>query len=125
MRGKGIRAERETVICFNEEDQLASVWTASGSVYRRLRKLGYVPTEDNDRSAKFEMPKRDIKLPRPKNEKRSQASRKRAKALGNTLSKVDIICRFFPHFGTKTPQKGTFLHGQKQPDFHSITYCIL
>ncbi len=85
MRGQGIRAERETVICFNEEDALASIWTASETVYRRLRKLGYVPTEDNDRSAKFEMPKRDIKLPRPKSEKRSQLARQRSGASQNAL----------------------------------------
>ena len=54
MRGKGIRAERETVICFNEEDALASIWTASETVYRRLRKLGYCPTEDKDRHGEIE-----------------------------------------------------------------------
>lgn len=80
MKAKGIRAERETVVCFNEEDALASIWTASETVYRRLRKLGYDPAEDNERSAVFAMPKRDIKLPRPKSEKRSQASRRRSEA---------------------------------------------
>ena len=66
MTPKGPRSERETVINFNEEDDTASIWTASEVVYRRLMKLGYMPSQDNERSAVFEMPKRDVKLPRPK-----------------------------------------------------------
>ena len=93
MKGKGIRSERETVIRFDEEDSLANIWTASESVYRQLKKRGYYPTEDNDRSASFVMPKRDIKLPRPKSEKRSQVSRERAKALGNTPFSSGERCR--------------------------------
>jgi hypothetical protein len=66
MKGKGPKYERETIINFNEEDDTASIWTASEVVYRRLMKLGYMPSQDNERSAVFEMPKRDVKLPRPK-----------------------------------------------------------
>jgi len=85
VKGKGPRHERETVILFNEEDSVVNIWTASESVYRQLKKRGYFPTEDNDRSASFEVPKQDIKLPRPKSEKRSQIARRRAEALGNAL----------------------------------------
>lgn len=56
MEGKGPRFERETVITFNETESSASVWTASETVYRRLKKLGYAPTEDNERSVVFEVP---------------------------------------------------------------------
>jgi hypothetical protein len=66
MKGKGPKHERETIISFNEESDTASIWTASEVVYRRLLKLGYVPSQDNERSAVFEMLKRDVKLPRPK-----------------------------------------------------------
>ena len=66
MTGKGPKYERETIINFNEESDTASIWTASEVVYRRLKKLGYMPSQDNERSAVFEMPKRDVKLPRPK-----------------------------------------------------------
>jgi hypothetical protein len=65
MKGKGARHERETVITFNEADEIASIWTASETIYRRLKRLGYTPTEDNDRSAAFEIPKKHIRLPRP------------------------------------------------------------
>ena len=85
MKGKGIREERETVIRWDEAGDTANIWTASESVYRQLKKRGYCPTEDNDRSASFEMPKQDIKLPRPKSEKRSQLARRRAEALGKAL----------------------------------------
>jgi len=104
VRGKGIRSERETIVSFNEEDELASVWTASGSVYKQLIKRGYCPAEDNERSAKFEMPKRDIKLPRPKSEKRSQASRRRSEAARDTLIKPGTTNRatFQPSIASKT-----------------------
>lgn len=66
MKGKGTREERETIINFNEKDGTASIWTASEAVYRQLLKRGYFPVEDGERHAVFEMPKRDVKLPRPK-----------------------------------------------------------
>ncbi len=93
MKGKGIRSERETIIRFDEESSVANIWTASETIYRRLMKLGYYPTEGGQRSAKFEMPRRDIKLPRPKSEKRSQASRERAKALGTATFSSGARCR--------------------------------
>ena len=66
MKAEGPKHERETIINFNEEDTVATVWTASESAYRQLRKRGYAPTQDNERSAVFTMAKRDVKLPRPK-----------------------------------------------------------
>ena len=66
MEGKGPKNERETVIRFDEESFTATIWTASEVVYRRLLKLGYMVASESDRSATFEIPKREIKLPRPK-----------------------------------------------------------
>ena len=66
MKANGPRSERETVIRFDEIDDTAYIWTSSQTVYLRLRKLGYFPAQDNDRSASFEVPKRDVKLPRRK-----------------------------------------------------------
>jgi hypothetical protein len=80
MKGKGIKLERETIINFNEEDGTASIWTASETVYRRLRKLGYMPSEDGERHAVFTMPKREVKLPRPKRVV-SEAQRERLRTL--------------------------------------------
>ena len=54
MTGRGPKHERETIINFNEESDTASIWTASEVVYRRLKKLGYMPAQDNERSAVFE-----------------------------------------------------------------------
>src|SRR4029453_5240552 len=62
MNSKGPRFERETVITFNETESLASVWTASETVYRRLKNLGYVPMQDNERSAVFEVPRSLVKI---------------------------------------------------------------
>jgi hypothetical protein len=41
MNANGPKHERETVIVFNEEEDFASIWTASQTVYRKLKKLGY------------------------------------------------------------------------------------
>jgi hypothetical protein len=87
MIGKGPKQDRETIINFNEESDKASVWTASEVVYRRMLKLGYTPSQDNERSAVFELPKRDIKLPRPKrvmSEARREKIRESLKAKRNT-----------------------------------------
>ena len=66
MEGKGQGFERETIITFNEAESSASVWTASETVYRRLKNLGYVPTEDNERSAVFEIPKAVVRVLKPR-----------------------------------------------------------
>ena len=65
MKGQGPRSERETVIRFDEAGDTANVWTASAVVYRRLKKMGFCPHEDGERSAIFEIPKRCVSLRRP------------------------------------------------------------
>jgi hypothetical protein len=87
MIGKGPKQDRETIINFNEGSDTASIWTASEVVYRRMVKLGYMPSQDNERSAVFELPKRDVKLPRPKrvmSEARREKIRESLKAKRNT-----------------------------------------
>ncbi len=94
MKGKGIRDERETVVRWDEAGDTASIWTASETVYRQLKKRGYCPVEDNDRSASFVMPKRDLKLPRPKavlSEKRRAASLKAIQAARNARFKSGTL----------------------------------
>lgn len=90
MQAKGIRRERETIINFNEEENIASVWTASQVTYRRLKKLGYNPVEDNDRSARFEIAKADIRLPRPKRKLTPEQRRARLKALSSHKSALPV-----------------------------------
>lgn len=73
MKATGIRQERETVINWNEEDDQATIWTASDVVYRRLKKrLGtdYL-VKDEERHAEFRFPKTWLVLPR----KRVKAAR--------------------------------------------------
>ena len=65
MTPKGARSERETIVRFDDEGDTATVWTASGVVYRRLlKRLGraYL-TEDGERHAVFTMPKSLVRLP--------------------------------------------------------------
>jgi len=65
MQGKGPRQERETVINFNEVESTASIWTASKQMYRKLKKLGFQPEEDNERSATFKIPKQCVSIRKP------------------------------------------------------------
>ena len=65
MKGEGPRHERETIIRFDEESNDAVVWTASEITYRRLKKLGYKPTADRERSANFTVPKALVRIASP------------------------------------------------------------
>jgi hypothetical protein len=65
------KQERETIIGFNEEEETASIWTASETVYRRLlKRLGraYL-SEDSERHAVFIFPAEFLALPRAKAKK--------------------------------------------------------
>jgi hypothetical protein len=64
VKAKGPKTERETVIRWSEDGEKASIWTASQPVYRKLLKLGHKPTEDNERSAIFDVPKRCVSIRR-------------------------------------------------------------
>ena len=81
MTPTGPTEERETIILWNEKDNTATIWTASGTINRRLRKYGWVPTEEGERHAVFTIPKDRVRLPRPgkpgpKSSTRGFASRK-------------------------------------------------
>ena len=63
MRGIGPRDERETIINWSEDSDMATIWTSSETVYRRMKKRGWFPSEDGERHAMFEVPKRLVRLP--------------------------------------------------------------
>jgi hypothetical protein len=83
MTPKGPRSERETVINFNEEDDAATIWTASGIIHNRLvKRLGrtYL-TQDGERHSEWKVPKRLIRLPmapKPMSPDRLEALRARS-----------------------------------------------
>lgn len=63
------RLERETIINFNEEEETASLYTASEVVYRRMLKRGFVPVDKYTMDGRecgwtFEIPRKSIVLPR-------------------------------------------------------------
>jgi hypothetical protein len=92
MKGEGPRIERETTIVFNEEEETASIWTASDTVYRRLlKRLGraYL-TENGERHAVFTFPKEFIGLPRLKNKKELDPSH-RAKLVAQVAEARKIL----------------------------------
>jgi hypothetical protein len=65
ISGTGSRLENETLVLYNEAEDIAIVNTASPTIYRRLTRLGYVPQRVTQHRARFLVPKRDIRLPRP------------------------------------------------------------
>ncbi len=98
MKGKGLRSERETVIIFNEAEDTASIWTASGVIYRKLKKLGYSPTEDNDRSASFEVPKKCVSIRKLKalSENQRAVLRERGRKLHQNIPTLPILPKQLP-----------------------------
>jgi hypothetical protein len=76
MKAMGPGYERETIIRFDDDGDVAELWTASATYYRRMLKRGFVPKEDGERHALFEFPKGSVKLPRFGKSKRGFASRK-------------------------------------------------
>jgi hypothetical protein len=78
MKAQGPKHERETIINFNEEEETASIWTASESVYRKLiKRLGraYL-VDDGERHAEFRFPRNFLGLPRLKAKKELDPSRR-------------------------------------------------
>ena len=90
MKAKGLRQERETIINFNDAEDIASVWTASQKVYRALKRVGYNPVADDERSARFEIPKADIRFPKPKRKLTPEQRRARLKALNLPKSSLSV-----------------------------------
>ncbi len=87
MKGMGPREERETVIRWDEATDTAEVYTASETTYRRMKKKGYLCSEDNERSAVFVIPVGEVRLPNKKKvltEEQRAVLRERAKALHAT-----------------------------------------
>ena len=105
MKGQGIKGERETVINYNEADSSASIWTASERVYRRLKKQGYEPVEDTERSATFKIPKKRVSIRKP-----ISTSNKQLKALEKARTKANLRSNGDPlKLQAQNGEKGTSL----------------
>jgi len=77
MKAIGPGYEREVIIRFDDDSDVAELWTASATFYRRMLKRGFTPKEDGERHALFEFPKKSVKLPRFGKSKRGFGSRKK------------------------------------------------
>lgn len=64
MEASGPKRERETIIVFDEESDIATIWTASSTVFRRMLKRGWKPIADEERHAEFHVPRNRVLLPR-------------------------------------------------------------
>lgn len=89
MKGKGPKLERETIINFNEVEPNASIWTASAAIFRKLLKLGYIPIEESDRSATFQVPKKLVDVRKVR--KLSEAHRIRLAENARSLRSSTVI----------------------------------
>jgi len=88
MKGKGPRSERETVITFNEEEETATIWTASGPGDRRFRKLGLEVIEEGQRHTVFKCLKSQVKVQRLRvlSPQQLEALRNKAERMRQALS---------------------------------------
>ena len=85
MKAHGPKEERETVIIFSEEADVATIYTSSEVTYRRMKKRGWHPDSDEERHAVFTVPKRTLRLPINPEARNSKRVAKLAKATGNGL----------------------------------------
>jgi hypothetical protein len=88
MTPKGPRSERETIINFNEEEETATIWTASGPMDKRLRKLGLEVIEEGDRHTVFKCLRSQVKVQRLRvlSPQQLEAAREKAKRMRRRLS---------------------------------------
>lgn len=60
MKASGPKHERETIVRWDEETDVATIWTSSMLTYRNLRKRGFTLTEEGERHAVFTLPISDV-----------------------------------------------------------------
>ena len=77
MKAIGPGYERETILRWDDDSDVAEHWTASNTFYRRMIKRGFKPVEDGERHATFKFPKASVKLPRFGKSKRGFGTRKK------------------------------------------------
>jgi hypothetical protein len=73
MKALGPKSERETVVVLCDGEAEARIWTASSSMYRKLRKRGFMPIAEDERSASFKIPKRSVSFRQPRAKKEQSA----------------------------------------------------
>ena len=93
MKGTGPRNERETSVVFDEAGETARVWTASTVTYNKLKRQGFTPIEENERSATFVVPKtcvsfRKVKRPTVLTEAQRLSRKKQGQALAERRRKA-------------------------------------
>jgi hypothetical protein len=88
MTPEGLRSERETVINFNEEEETATIWTASGAMDKGLRKLGLEVIEEGDRHTVFKCLRSQVKVRRLRvlSSQQLEAAKEKAKRMRRGLS---------------------------------------
>jgi len=84
------RLEQETIVCFNEEESHASVWTCCRSIAERLVRAGIEPQRKDSGGWHFAVPKhsvliegpeKSIRLAGPRDTARKRTAKKQAAGL--------------------------------------------
>jgi len=93
LRAKGPKIDGETTFTLSEGEVTASIWTSSQPMYRKLKKLGFYPVEDRDRSATFKIPKKCVSFRRVvvMSEERKAILRKRGQALRQNTPTLPVL----------------------------------
>ncbi len=83
---KPSRYEQETVICFNEEEDTASIYTHNNKLVEKLRRLAekypdkVQPVKIEQHSVSYTVPKRCVSVREPYSDARREAASLRAKS---------------------------------------------
>ena len=67
--------ERETIINYNEADDMATIYTHDVALQKHLKEIGAKQVGRQGPALAFEVPRKWLKWPRPPSERRREASR--------------------------------------------------
>ena len=81
------KSEKETTVVYNEQDELATVWTASTPVQRRLARFGLTGRPVGI-GLQFELPKRWVRISKPRVVSAEQREAMRQTAISHGFGKV-------------------------------------
>lgn len=78
--------ERETIINYNDADDMADIYTHDKALQRHIEKeLGLKPYFKLEAAREYEIPKKWLRYPRKPSEKRREAAKKALKARGGRI----------------------------------------
>ena len=96
--------ERETIINYNDAEELADIYTHDKALQRHIeKKLGIKPYYKEGLARTYKLPKKWLRYPQKPSEKRREAARKSLQERGGRISRKDKVSA-----GAQIPLEGVF-----------------